>query len=77
MGHLPGGQRHQRANGHPGTGLILSKGVPVFNDHAGTYYDPSNPTGGVRVTDTNTKIAIVKEARKGSTILLKVGPALK
>ncbi|SOD86254.1 immune inhibitor A domain-containing protein [Streptomyces sp. Ag109_G2-15] len=54
-----------------------SKGVSVFNDHTSTYYDPSNPTGGVKVTDTNTKITIVKEAKDGSTISLKVGPAVK
>ena len=59
------------------TVIAASKGVPVFNDHTSTYYDPANPAGGVKVTDTNTKIAIVKEAKDGSTILLKVGPAVK
>jgi immune inhibitor A len=54
-----------------------SKGVPVFNDHTSDYYDPSNPTGGVEVTDTNTKIEITKEAADGSTIELEVGPATK
>ncbi|MEU5308187.1 immune inhibitor A domain-containing protein [Streptomyces sp. NPDC021562] len=54
-----------------------SRGVPVFDDHASTYYDPSNPTAGVKITDTNTKIKIVKEARDGSTISLQVGPAVK
>jgi immune inhibitor A len=54
-----------------------SKGVPVFNDHASDYYDPSNPTGGVEVTDTNTEIEITKEAADGSTIELEVGPATK
>ncbi|MFJ3643533.1 immune inhibitor A domain-containing protein [Streptomyces sp. NPDC090108] len=53
------------------------KGVPVFNDHASTYYDASNPTGGVKVTDTNTKIKITKQAGNGSTIELEVGPAVK
>ena len=51
------------------------KGVPVFNDHTSTYYDESNPAGGVAVTDTNTKIAIQKMA--GSTVELKVAPAVK
>ncbi|MGW1168057.1 immune inhibitor A domain-containing protein [Streptomyces sp. NPDC002550] len=59
------------------TVIKASKGVPVFDDHTGTYYDSSNPTGGVRVTDTNTRITIVKQAENGSTILLKVGPAVK
>ncbi|AQS69360.1 immune inhibitor A domain-containing protein [Streptomyces pactum] len=52
-----------------------SKGVSVFNDRKSDYYDESNPTGGVKITDTNTKIKILKEARKGSTIELEVGPA--
>ncbi|MFE1315272.1 immune inhibitor A domain-containing protein [Streptomyces sp. NPDC058755] len=54
-----------------------SKGVSVFNDHASTYYDAATPTAGVKITDTNTKIKIAKEAKDGSTILLKVGPAVK
>ncbi|MFJ3716875.1 immune inhibitor A domain-containing protein [Streptomyces sp. NPDC090057] len=53
------------------------KGVRVFNDHTSTYYDPSNPTGGVKITDTNTKIKIVKQSHGGSTIDLEVGPAVK
>ncbi|CAM5631989.1 immune inhibitor A domain-containing protein [Streptomyces griseomycini] len=52
-----------------------SKGVSVFNDRTNDYYDESNPTGGVKITDTNTKIKILKEARDGSTIELEVGPA--
>ncbi|MEV5755920.1 immune inhibitor A domain-containing protein [Streptomyces tendae] len=52
-----------------------SKGVSVFNDRKNDYYDPANPTGGVQVTDTNTKIKILKEAKDGSTIELEVGPA--
>ncbi|KYK08699.1 MULTISPECIES: immune inhibitor A domain-containing protein [Streptomyces] len=52
-----------------------SKGVSVFNDRTSDYYDESNPTGGVKITDTNTKIKILKEAKNGSTIELEVGPA--
>ncbi|MFI1421708.1 immune inhibitor A domain-containing protein [Streptomyces sp. NPDC020731] len=52
-----------------------SKGVSVFNDRTSTYYDESNPTAGVKITDTNTKIKILKEAKSGSTIELEVGPA--
>ncbi|MET8489065.1 immune inhibitor A domain-containing protein [Streptomyces tendae] len=52
-----------------------SKGVSVFNDRKNDYYDPANPTGGVKITDTNTKIKILKEAKGGSTIELEVGPA--
>ncbi|MES4890181.1 immune inhibitor A domain-containing protein [Streptomyces sp. NPDC096012] len=59
------------------TKIKSQKGVSVFNDHTGTYYDPSNPAGGVKVTDTNTKIKITKQAKDGSTIELEVGPAVK
>lgn len=59
------------------TRITPQKGVPVFDDHASTYYDPANPTGGVKVTDTNTKIKITKQAKNGSTIELEVGPAVK
>lgn len=52
-----------------------SKGVPVFNDRKNDYYDESNPTAGVKITDTNTKIKILKEAKDGSTIELEVGAA--
>ncbi|MET7382464.1 immune inhibitor A domain-containing protein [Streptomyces sp. NPDC005526] len=54
-----------------------SKGVPVFNDHTSTYYDASNPAAGVKITDTNTRIKIEKEARDGSTIELEVGRAVR
>ncbi|MBD0420799.1 immune inhibitor A [Streptomyces sp. TRM S81-3] len=59
------------------TRIPSSRGVPVFNDHTSDYYDESNPTGGVEVTDTNTRIEITKEARDGSTIELEVGPAVR
>ncbi|MER6980466.1 immune inhibitor A domain-containing protein [Streptomyces carpinensis] len=57
--------------------IASQKGVPVFNDHTSTYYDASNPAGGVKITDTNTKIKIEKVAKDGSTIDLEVGPAVK
>ncbi|MEU9206954.1 immune inhibitor A domain-containing protein [Streptomyces sp. NPDC048415] len=59
------------------TKIKSSKGVSVFNDHTSTYYDPSTPAAGVKIADTNTKIKIVKEAKDGSTISLKIGPAVK
>ncbi|MDQ8705734.1 immune inhibitor A [Streptomyces sp. LHD-70] len=50
-------------------------GVSVFDDgHWVSYYDPANPTGSVKVTDTNTRIAIVKEPQSGETITVQVGP---
>ncbi|WP_329547358.1 immune inhibitor A [Streptomyces sp. NBC_01356] len=59
------------------TKIASQKGVSVFNDHTNTYYDTSTPLAGVKITDTNTKIKIVKEALNGSTISLQVGPAVK
>lgn len=59
------------------TKIPSKPGVPVFNDHTSTYYDTTAPTAGVQITDTNTKIKIVKEARDGSTISLEVGRAVK
>ncbi|MFH9431263.1 immune inhibitor A domain-containing protein [Streptomyces sp. NPDC017615] len=59
------------------TKIKAQNGVAVFNDRTNTYWDPSNPTGGVKITDTNTKIKIKKQADDGSTIELEVGPAVK
>jgi immune inhibitor A len=53
------------------------KGVSVFDDRKGSYYDPANPFGSVKVTDTNTKIKIVKEPKDGSTITVQVGRSTK
>ncbi|GHD71046.1 protease [Streptomyces mirabilis] len=64
-------------NADVATKIPSKPGVPVFNDHTSTYYDTTAPTAGVKITDTNTKIKIAKEARDGSTISLEVGPAVK
>ncbi|MEU6357738.1 immune inhibitor A domain-containing protein [Streptomyces sp. NPDC047072] len=57
---------------------IKSKpGVPVFDDGRSTYYDATNPLAGVKITDTDTRIAITDEPLNGSTITLKVGPSVK
>ncbi|MFD9307542.1 immune inhibitor A domain-containing protein [Streptomyces sp. NPDC060048] len=49
----------------------------VFDDHKGKYYYDENPTGSVKVTDTNTKIKIVKEPYDGLQMTVEVGPAVK
>ncbi|MFI8435946.1 immune inhibitor A domain-containing protein [Streptomyces sp. NPDC079020] len=54
-----------------------SLGVPVFDDRKGTYWYEENPTGSVKVSDTNTRISIVNEPLSGSTITVKVGPSTK
>ncbi len=59
------------------TRIPSKAGVSTFDDHRNTYYDESNPAGGVKITDTNTKIRILKEAKDGSTISVQVGPAVK
>ncbi|GAA1281892.1 immune inhibitor A [Streptomyces javensis] len=50
-------------------------GIPVFDDHKGTYWDKSNPTGSVQIADTNTRIKILKELPGGSTMTVQVGPS--
>lgn len=57
------------------TKINAQPGNRVFNDRTNTYYDTANPTGGVKITDTNTKISIVRESRDGSTIKVKVSSA--
>ncbi|MFD9485541.1 immune inhibitor A domain-containing protein [Streptomyces sp. NPDC059991] len=52
-------------------------GVPMFDDHRGTYWYQENPTGSVQVPDTNTRISIVQQPKDGSTITVKVGPSTK
>ncbi|MFI9493744.1 MULTISPECIES: immune inhibitor A domain-containing protein [Streptomyces] len=52
-----------------------SLGVPVFDDRLGTYWYKENPTGSVKVPDTNTRITIVNEPLSGSTMTVKVGPS--
>lgn len=54
-----------------------SLGVPVFDDRKGTYWYAENPTGSVKVTDTNTRISIISEPLSGSTMTVKVGPSTK
>ncbi|MEU8678416.1 immune inhibitor A domain-containing protein [Streptomyces sp. NPDC048560] len=54
-----------------------SNGVPVFDDRKGTYWYAENPTGSVKVPDTNTRISIVSEPRSGSTMTVLVGPSTK
>ncbi|MGX9887126.1 immune inhibitor A domain-containing protein [Streptomyces sp. NPDC002276] len=59
------------------TKIKSQPGVPVFDDGKSTYYDTSNPTAGVKITDTNTRIKIVKEPLNGSTVTVQVGPSAK
>ncbi|MEV8538635.1 immune inhibitor A domain-containing protein [Streptomyces sp. NPDC051572] len=64
-------------NADVATKIKSQPGVPVFDDGRSTYYDTSNPTAGVKITDTNTRIKITKESHDGSTVSLQVGPSAK
>ncbi|WP_443728873.1 immune inhibitor A domain-containing protein [Streptomyces buecherae] len=57
------------------TRVPSKRGVSVFDDRKGTYWYDTNPTGGVKVPDTNTQIRILHEAWDGSTMTLRVGPS--
>ncbi|WUC83719.1 immune inhibitor A [Streptomyces sp. NBC_00536] len=59
------------------TRIKPSAGNGVFDDHKGKYYYDENPTGSVKVTDTNTKIKIAKESYDGLQMTVEVGPAVK
>ncbi|MEU2430493.1 immune inhibitor A domain-containing protein [Streptomyces sp. NPDC007861] len=59
----------RRIGSHPGN--------PVFDDRKGVYWYEENPTAGVKVADTNTRISIVDEPKNGQTITVKVGPSTK
>ncbi|MFJ1803439.1 immune inhibitor A domain-containing protein [Streptomyces sp. NPDC088180] len=52
-----------------------SLGAPAFDDRKGTYWYKENPTGSVKVSDTNTRISIVQEPRNGSTMRVMVSPS--
>ncbi|WP_329554654.1 immune inhibitor A domain-containing protein [Streptomyces sp. NBC_00696] len=64
-------------NADVATKVKSQPGVPVFDDGRSTYYDTSNPTAGVKITDTNTRIKIVKQPHDGSTVSVQVGPSTK
>ncbi|UGY91661.1 immune inhibitor A [Streptomyces gobiensis] len=53
----------------------LKPGKPVFDDRKGTYWYESNPTAGVKVPNTNTRITIVKQPLSGKTITVQVAPS--
>ncbi|OKJ69735.1 immune inhibitor A domain-containing protein [Streptomyces sp. CB02261] len=59
------------------TWVNSQKGNPVFDDRKGTYWFQETARAGVKVTDTNTKIEVVKEPLNGQTITVRVGPSTK
>ncbi|WP_344321255.1 immune inhibitor A domain-containing protein [Streptomyces macrosporus] len=63
-------------NGEPAK-VSWKLGNPVFDDRKGDYWDESNPTGSVKVPDTNTRITIVNQPLDGRTLTVQVGPSTK
>ncbi|MFI6641607.1 immune inhibitor A domain-containing protein [Streptomyces sp. NPDC050504] len=57
------------------TRIPAQKGVSVFDDRLYTYWYADNPTGSVKVRDTNTRISILSQPKSGSTITVKVSPS--
>lgn len=64
-------------NGDVATKIKPQLGVPIFDDHKGTYWYKENKTGSVQVADTNTRISIISEPLSGSTMTVQVGPSHK
>jgi immune inhibitor A len=50
-------------------------GVPVFDDHTGTYYYSATPYAGVKVPDTHTTIKLLRQAEDGSVLTVAVMPS--
>ncbi|MFI5986941.1 immune inhibitor A domain-containing protein [Streptomyces sp. NPDC051555] len=50
-------------------------GVPVFDDRHGSYWNAELPQVGVKVPDTGTRIAVVKEASGGALTTVQVSPS--
>lgn len=81
-------QQDNNTGEHPGVGLILpvdahpkalrwSDGT-LMDNNLQSYDSPfTRPAGGVKITNTNTRITIGKEATDGSTVTVQVGPAVK
>ncbi|MGD9486224.1 immune inhibitor A domain-containing protein [Streptomyces sp. TRM70308] len=71
---------------YPSRGFTLHKGgeptkisgnlpKPFFDDRLGTYWYESNPTGGVKVPNTNTRITILGQPWHGKHLTVMVGPS--
>ncbi|MFF4652680.1 immune inhibitor A domain-containing protein [Streptomyces sp. NPDC001380] len=56
------------------TTVPSQKGVPVFNDHTGTYWYADNPYSSVQVPDTRTSIEVVYESPDKLESVVRVKP---
>ncbi|MGW1775105.1 immune inhibitor A domain-containing protein [Streptomyces sp. NPDC002104] len=50
-------------------------GVPVFDDRHGSYWNAQQPQLGVKVPDTGTRLAVVKEAAGGALTTVQLSPS--
>ncbi|GAA1931907.1 immune inhibitor A [Streptomyces sodiiphilus] len=62
------------SNSEPTT-LPAKRANPVFDDRRGSYWTEENPMGSVRVPDTNTRITVLHQPRKGGTMTIMVTPS--
>ncbi len=60
-----------------GVPLLVAErpGVAAFDDHTGAYWNPDLPQVGVKVPDTGTRIAVLKEASGGARTTVQVSPS--
>ncbi|MFF3210190.1 immune inhibitor A domain-containing protein [Streptomyces sp. NPDC002886] len=57
------------------TVIPARSGVPVFDDRHGSYWNAALPQLGVKVPDTGTRIAVVKEAAGGALTTVQLSPS--
>ncbi|MFI9645888.1 immune inhibitor A domain-containing protein [Streptomyces sp. NPDC052040] len=57
------------------TRIKSQRGVSVFDDHRGTYYDAATPYASVKVPDTRTKIRLLHQTKSGSVLTVAVQPS--
>ncbi|MFC9328910.1 immune inhibitor A domain-containing protein [Kitasatospora sp. NPDC057015] len=57
------------------TTVPSAPGVPVFDDHNGSYWDPANPYSSVRVPDTGTRIELLWNSPDKLESIIMVRPA--
>ncbi|MFF3512247.1 immune inhibitor A domain-containing protein [Streptomyces sp. NPDC002573] len=62
-------------NNSVGTKIRSQAGVPVFDDHKGTYYYSATPYASVKVPDTHTRIRLLRQTKNGSVLTVAVQPS--
>ncbi|MET8949665.1 immune inhibitor A domain-containing protein [Streptomyces sp. NPDC004393] len=62
-------------NNSVATKIRSQAGVPVFDDHKGTYYYSATPYASVKVPDTHTRIRLLRQTKNGSVLTVAVQPS--